>query len=212
MGLIRATEKDKEKRYDPTRGVRFTTYAANWIVGYMKIYLRDNQSLMKIGTTQVQRKIFSNLNKIIHQLEQEGIEPSDEMIAKRMQSPGVTAEEIQSMSQRLKPVRSMDAPLKSTGDSYALSDILPSTNPAPEDTIQKSQIKKYLHEATDSITDKRERAIIVNRLLSDEPKTFEEIGKEFGVSRERIRQIEVIVKKKLAKILESKGLNLEDVL
>ncbi len=206
MGLIRAT-----KTFDPTRGVRFTSYAADWIIKNMSQYIRDNRSLIKIGTTQVQRKIFSNLNKIIRKLEHEGTEPSDEMIAERMNSPEVTAEEIQSMRQRLKPVQSMDAPLKSKENSFTLNDILRSSDPSPEDTIQKSQITKYLREATDSTTDKRERAIIENRLLSDNPKTFEELGKEFGVSRQAIEQTATKIKKKLAGILKAKGLKLEDL-
>ena len=103
-----------------------------------------------------------------------------------------------------------DAPISSNEDSPTFGDNLKSDTLSPEEATQKHEVAKYVREATDNITDKRERAIIENRLLSDNPKTLEEIGKEFGVSREYVRQVEVRVKEKLAKILKSRGLKLED--
>jgi RNA polymerase sigma-32 factor len=150
----------------------------------------DNWRMVKIGTTQTQRKLFYNLNKERQRLQTLGFDPTTEVLSERL---GVSETEIDEMDQRLsKNDMSLNAPLGDDSDTTRM-DFLPSLGPGVEETLANDQIVELLlnniREIRSTLNDK-ETAILDRRLLSDDPVTLREIGEEFGVTRERVRQIE----------------------
>ncbi|MDR0355573.1 MAG: RNA polymerase factor sigma-32 [Deltaproteobacteria bacterium] len=193
MGLMQAL-----KKFDHTRGVKFSYYASYWIKAYMLKYIMENWRLVKLGTTQAQRKLFFNLKKEQDKLIKEGLEPVSGLLAERL---GVSEQVVQEMDVRLNSGReiSLDAPV---GPDSSQSQV--SLVPQPGDTFDNiladaqmndlvaAQIKKFRETLTE-----RELIILDRRLLTEEPITLQELGEEFGVSRERIRQLEEKLKKSL---------------
>jgi RNA polymerase sigma-32 factor len=200
IGLLEAV-----KQYDPYRGIRFPSYAIYWIRAYMLRYLINNLRLVKIGTTQAQRKLFFNLQKEKEKLEAEGFSPEAALLAKRL---NVRESDVLEMEQRLAlPELSVDAPLRSN-DSEEASDmhgILSDGSQDTESKVVESQfsdaIKKSVEQFKKSC-DEKERAIIEKRLFTEEPETLQVIADEFGLSRERIRQIESRLKEELKRFLQ----------
>ncbi len=196
IGLLEAI-----KQYDPFRGIRFPTYAAYWVRAYMLRYLINNVRLVKIGTTQAQRKLFFNLRKEKERLEAEGFVPEAKLLAKRLD---VKESEVLEMEQRLSlPDLSVDTPLGVTrdpDDAFDLHGVLPSSEENPEDRVVREQfvgaIRQVVEELDPQLDDK-ERAIVRDRLLTEEPLTLQEVADKFGLSRERIRQIEARLRDKL---------------
>ncbi len=200
IGLLEAIQQ-----YDPFRGIRFPSYAVYWIRAYMLRHLINNIRLVKVGTTQAQRKLFFNLQKEKEKLEAEGFVPEAKLLAQRL---SVKESEVVEMEQRLAlPDLSVDAPLGSpSGDDYGgdLHGILPSPGPNVEEQVVQEQFADSLRKAVDDfklIADEKERAIIERRLFTEEPQTLQEIADEFGLSRERIRQIENRLKERLKSFL-----------
>ncbi|MCJ2166123.1 MULTISPECIES: RNA polymerase factor sigma-32 [unclassified Pseudodesulfovibrio] len=194
VGLLKAVTK-----FDPEKGIKFSYYAAFWIKAYILKYIMDNWRMVKIGTTQTQRKLFYNLNKERQRLQTLGFDPTTEVLSERL---GVSEAEIDEMDQRLsKNDMSLNAPLGDDSDTTRM-DFLPSLGPGVEETLANDQIVDLLlnniREIRPTLNDK-ETAILDRRLLSDDPVTLREIGEEFGVTRERVRQIEARL---LAKIRE----------
>ncbi len=204
VGLMHAV-----KKFNPYKGVKFSYYASFWIKAYILKFIMDNWRLVKIGTTQAQRKLFYNLNKEKESLRALGFEPVPKLISKRL---NVSEQDVIDMEQRMGSWEvSLDAPIKSDSeDSYL--EFLPSNEPGVESLIESQEmgekLKEKLQEFAKTLKD-REKVIFEQRLLTDEPKTLQEIGEQFGVSRERVRQIEARLKNKLAKFLEK---NLPDVI
>lgn len=187
VGLVRAVSK-----FDPEKGIKFSYYATFWIKAYILKFIMDNWRLVKIGTTQTQRKLFYNLNKERQQLVAQGFDPDAATLAERL---NVTEEQIVEMEQRLDASdMSLDAPM-SDEDSGGASrmDYLPALGPGIEETLGNSEISSMVRERLESLkpllTDK-ELYILEHRLLSDEPVTLREIGDIFHITRERVRQIE----------------------
>lgn len=199
IGLMQAV-----KKYDPYRGVKLSTYAAWWIRAYILRFVLDNWRLVKLGTTQAQRKLFFNLNKEKSRLAAMGIEASPEELAKRL---NVKKDEVIQMDRRLAAGdMSLDAPVSNQDESgTARIDMLPSTNSRIDEVLADEEfgemVQKKIHDFGGTLQDK-EAVIFHERLLSDEPRTLQDIGEQFGVSRERIRQLEERLQARLKKHLE----------
>jgi RNA polymerase sigma-32 factor len=199
IGLMQAV-----KRYDPYRGVKLSSYAAWWIRAYMLRFILNNWRLVKIGTTQAQRRLFFNLSKEKAKLTAMGIEPTTEEIAKRL---NVEESEVIEMDRRLaRADASLDTPVKD-GDSRAATrlELLPSSGEAPDSVAENAEIEELLKVQLDefrkTLTGK-DIIIFDKRLVADEPLTLQELGDEFGVSRERVRQIEARLTGKLRDYLK----------
>ncbi len=192
MGLMEAV-----KNFDPYRGVRFPSYAVWWIRAYIIRYIMSDWRMVKIGTTQAQRKLFFNLQKEKEKLEAQGITPGPKLLAQRL---NVKEDEVIEMEQRLgSRDLSVDVPI-GEGDEATLLNFLPDHKQNPEEEIADTQYRQVLREKmahfAKSLKDK-ELVIYRERLLNEEPRTLREIGEKYGISRERVRQIEERVKKKL---------------
>jgi RNA polymerase sigma-32 factor len=189
IGLMQAV-----KRYDPYRGVKLSSYAAWWIRAYILRFILNNWRLVKLGTTQAQRKLFFNLRKKRAELEALGIDPTNAEIAKQLDVP---ESEVEEMDARLSSnEKSLDAPVgDSEGRSIAKVDMMPSAVEGPEaqmaDGELQALLKEKLGEFRRTLEGKdKELAIFDERLVADEPLTLQELGDRFGISRERVRQLE----------------------
>jgi RNA polymerase sigma-32 factor len=194
IGLMQAV-----KKYDPYKGVKLSSYAAWWIRAYMLRYILNNHRLVKVGTTQAQRKLFFNLQKEKARLSAMGIEPTAEVIAERLNVP---ERDVVSMDMRLAAGdASLDAPVGTAeGRSVARVELIPSADVRVDDTLADAQVgdqfSSKIHEFGQSLEGKEEK-IFQDRLVAEDPKTLQALGDEFGVSRERVRQIEKRLLQKL---------------
>ena len=197
IGLMHAV-----KRFEPDMGFKLATYAMWWIKAQIQEYVLRSWSLVKIGTTSSQKKLFFNLRKIkgrIQAIEEGDLRPEHvTFIAKKL---GVQENEVISMDRRLKGDASLNSPLSSDGDGDGeWQDFLIDDHDSPETVFahneEADQRGGMLKGALESLTE-RERAVIEARKLRDEPATLEDLSQKFGVSRERIRQIEVRAFEKL---------------
>ena len=202
VGMMQAV-----KRFDPDRGFRLATYAMWWIRASIQEYILHSWSLVKMGTTAAQKKLFFNLRKLKGQMQ--AIEEGDltpEQVTKIATRLGVPEEEVVNMNRRLAgPDSSLNAPVKAEGD-MEWQDWLVDDTPNQEARLGESQElgqrKHMLAGALKQLTD-RERHIIVERRLVDEPKTLEDLSTKYGISRERVRQIEVRAFDKLQKAMKN---------
>ncbi len=198
VGLVQAT-----KKFDPYRGVKFSYYAAYWIRAYVLKFIMDNWRLVKIGTTQAQRKLFFSLNKERKLLEGQGFTAEPKLLAERL---NVKEKEVIEMEQRMDNWDvSLESPVRSDSDDDQKS-FLPSNGPGIESTIAGREVKVRLAELIDALKGKlneKEQMILTERLLTDEPLTLQNIADRFAISRERVRQIEVNLLKKMKKYLEA---------
>ena len=198
VGLVQAT-----KKFDPYRGVKFSYYAAYWIRAYVLKFIMDNWRLVKIGTTQAQRKLFFSLNKERKLLEGQGFKAEPKLLAERL---NVKEREVIEMGQRMDNWDvSLESPVRSDSDDEQ-KNFLPSNGPGIESTVAGKEIKVKLTELLDILKHKlndKEKMILEKRLLTDEPLTLQNIADRFDISRERVRQIEVNLLKKMKKYLEA---------
>ena len=196
VGLMQALQK-----FDPFRGIRFTSYASFWIRAYILKYIMDNWRLVKIGTTQAQRKLFYDLKKERQRLEQMGFDPTPKLIA---ESLNVREEDVVSMTQRMEESEiSLDTRL-GEDSRETVGDLLPATESSLEDQVGKEEAKKLLLEKIEEFRQTlqgRERDIFENRMLSERPLTLRELGEKYGISPERVRQIEGEILKKIRAFL-----------
>jgi RNA polymerase sigma-32 factor len=198
IGLMQAV-----KKYDPYKGVKLSTYAAWWIRAYILRFILNNARLVKLGTTQAQRKLFFNLKKERARLSAMGIDPTPEVIGKRLNVP---AEEVVQMERRLSAGdTSLDTPLRNAeaGAPNRL-DLLAEDgqriDEALADAEVNSLVRNKIHDFGQQLSGKDAR-IFHERMLSDEPRTLQQLGEEFGVSRERVRQLEKRLQVKLKDFL-----------
>jgi RNA polymerase sigma-32 factor len=189
IGLMQAV-----KRYDPYRGVKLSSYAAWWIRAYILRFILNNWRLVKLGTTQAQRKLFFNLRKKRAELVAMGIDPTDEEVAKRLNVPETDVTE---MEQRLSSSeKSLDAPVgDAEGRAIAKVDLMPSAGEGPEALLADGELQALLKDKLNDfrktlVGKDKELAIFDSRLVADEPLTLQELGDKFGISRERVRQLE----------------------
>ena len=202
VGMMQAV-----KRFDPDRGFRLATYAMWWIRASIQEYILHSWSLVKMGTTAAQKKLFFNLRKLKSQMQ--AIEEGDltpEQVTKIATRLGVPEEEVVNMNRRLAgPDSSLNASVKAEGD-MEWQDWLVDESPNQEVRLGESQElgqrKQMLAAALRQLTD-REKHIIVERRLVDEPKTLEDLSAKYGISRERVRQIEVRAFDKLQKAMKN---------
>ena len=185
LGLIKAVEKFK-----PEKNVKFSYYASFWIKACIIKHLMDNWRLVKIGTTQAQRKLFFRLKSEKQKLQEIGLEPKVELIAERL---GVSKKDVVEMDKRLNGRDvSLDAPL-TDNSAAARIDVLKTSSDSLEDRVSAKELKVILRQRITEIKkemDERELDIFNQRIISDNPKTLSEIGKQYGISRERVRQIQ----------------------
>ena len=202
VGMMQAV-----KRFDPDRGFRLATYAMWWIRASIQEYILHSWSLVKMGTTAAQKKLFFNLRKLKGQMQaiEEG-DLSPEQVTKIATRLGVPEEEVVNMNRRLAaPDSSLNAAVKADGDMEWqdwLVDDSPNQEARLADSQELGQRKHMLAQALKTLTD-RERHIIVERRLVDEPKTLEDLSAKYGISRERVRQIEVRAFDKLQKAMKN---------
>jgi len=190
VGLLHAV-----KKYNPYKGTRFSTYAQFWIRAYILKYIMDSWSLVKVGTTQSQRKLFYRLNKEKRRLEGLGLYPAPKVLARTLQ---VKEEDVVDMQARLtyNDVY-LDSPVNDDGVD-TMMDLL-ATDEDVEYVVSEKETQNILAEkikAFKTTLNEREVCVLDNRLMADKPRTLEEIGARFHISRERVRQIEQGILKK----------------
>jgi RNA polymerase sigma-32 factor len=203
VGLMQAV-----KRFEPEKGFRLATYAMWWIKAAIQEYILRSWSLVKMGTTANQKKLFFNLRKAkskISALEDGDLHPDQvKLIAKRL---GVTEQDVVDMNRRLGGDVSLNSPIREDGDSGEWQDWLVDEVSDQETRLVESEEsdnrKKALGDAL-SVLNERERRIFEARRLADDPITLEDLAAEFGVSRERVRQIEVRAFEKVQRAVKSR--------
>jgi len=212
VGLMQAV-----KRFEADRGFRLATYAMWWIRASIQEYILRSWSLVKMGTTAAQKKLFFNLRRVkgqIQALEEGDLKPEQvKQIATKL---GVPEEDVISMNRRLSGDAPLNAPVRNDGEAGEWQDWLVDDTPNQEERLAESEEmsrrKSYLVNAMSSLND-REKRIFEARRLRDDPATLEDLSAEFGVSRERIRQIEVRAFEKVQRAVQqsAKGDRLEAV-
>ncbi len=207
VGLVQAVRK-----FDPYRGVKFSYYAAYWIRAYILKYIMDNWRLVKIGTTQAQRKLFFSLNKEKKLLEAQGFKPEVKLLAERL---NVKESEVIEMTQRMDGWDvSLESPVREDSEDEQKS-FLPAGGPTIEEKVADGEIRERMAQVIErmarSMNDK-EHAILAERLMSDEPVTLQDIADRFAISRERVRQIEANLLKKMKTFIEEEVPDIKDFL
>jgi RNA polymerase sigma-32 factor len=203
VGLMQAV-----KRFEPDKGFRLATYAMWWIKAAIQEYILRSWSLVKMGTTANQKKLFFNLRKAkskISALDEGDLKPDQvAQIAKRL---GVTEKDVVDMNRRLGGDSSLNAPIRDDGDSGEWQDWLADDSAGQDEVLAESEELDNRRSALDhalTVLNDRERRIFEARRLSDDPVTLEELAEEFGVSRERVRQIEVRAFEKVQKAVKNR--------
>jgi RNA polymerase sigma-32 factor len=209
LGLMQAV-----KKFDPYRGIRLSTYSSFWIRAYILKFLMDNWRLVKIGTTQAQRKLFFNLKKEKERLERFGFKPDAKMLA---ESLNVKESEVKEMNQRLSSRdESLETPVSEDGRKTR-EDTLSASGPAVDEQIAEDEFVRIIRRKLGKfrkalVREGRDKDAFIfdNRLLAEEPMTLHEVGDKFGVSRERVRQLEARIIKQLKAFLKEELPDYED--
>jgi RNA polymerase sigma-32 factor len=195
IGLMQAVRK-----YNPYKGTKFSTYASFWIRAYILKFIRNNWSLVKVGTTESQKKLFFGLEKEKRRLEAKGILPVPQLVAHNMD---VKQEEVEDMEKRLAMTDiSLDQPLYEDGEETMMDMVRAHGN--IEDVVEEREKKKIASRKIAEfrkMLNERELYIFEHRVMTDEPITLQEIGDHFNISRERARQIEKVLSDKVSKHL-----------
>jgi len=211
LGLMRAVQK-----FNPDRGYRLISYAVWWIKAFLQAYILKTFSMVKLGTTQAQRKLFFRLRSAKARLEQETQDEdlsAEEKMQRLASELGVENTEVMEMELRMSGRDfSLDMEVGEDGKETHL-DLLPSHQEGQEDTVARREVRGILKgevaAALETLSDK-ERTIVQERLMGDDPPTLREIGERWGVSRERARQIEANAIKKIKGYLTANSEVLED--
>lgn len=204
IGLVKGIEK-----FDPTRGNKLSTYVSYWIKAYILNFIVNDARLVKLGTTQNQRKLFFNLRKERAKMEAQGLEVTPEMIAERLV---VSEKDVKEMETRLGKDSSLDDPVgQDQGDSLSKIDLVTSDAMTPDEALASAEkeevIKKSFALFRGSLA-ANEKVVFESRVLGDE--TLQVVGDKLNVSRERVRQIESRIRERLQRFAEAK--QLENVL
>jgi RNA polymerase sigma-32 factor len=205
VGMMQAV-----KRFDPERGFRLATYAMWWIRASIQEYILHSWSLVKMGTTAAQKKLFFNLRKLKGQIQ--AIEEGDlkpEQVTHIAEQLNVPEQDVVNMNRRLSsPDHSLNAPLRIDGDGEWQDWLVDETESQETQLAESEELRKrraLLATAMEGLND-REKHILAERRLKDEPTTLEDLSKEYGISRERVRQIEVRSFEKLQKSIRNQAL------
>ena len=205
VGLMQAVQ-----RFDPYQGVKLSSYAAYWIRAYILKYLLDNIRMVRLGTTRAQRKLFFRLNREKRELERLGYEVEPRLIAERLE---VSEDDVRDMEQRLaQGDLSFEAPLRDEEGSPSYGDFIASSLPSAEQNVADEELRRVFQEklaAFKETLDERDRRIVDERILASEPKTLQEMGDAFGVTRERVRQLEARVVARLREYLKENLVDFE---
>ena len=206
LGLLEAVQ-----RFDPYKGVKLSTYAAYWIRAYILKYILDNFRIVRLGTTRAQRKLFFRLNKEKRALEREGFEVEPHLLAERLDVPEA---EVVDMDQRLsKSDLSTNAPARrDQSDGAEFGDFLRAGGADAESRVADAELHRVFMEHVQEFAqtlEGRDRKLLDERVLADEPKTLAELGDELGVSRERVRQLEARIVDRLRSYMRDKMVDFE---
>lgn len=205
LGLLQAVGK-----FDPYRGIKFSYYASFWIKAYMLKFIMDNWKLVKIGTTQSQRKLFFNLAKERDKLIAQGFDPEPRLLAERLD---VKEEEVVEMSQRLGGWEvSLSSPV-SDDSREAYGALLPDPGKAIDEEISEKESRKLLNQKLKEFRKTlsgKEADIFDNRIIAEKPLTLQELGDKYSISRERVRQIQEKIVKNIKKWLKEEIPNFEE--
>jgi RNA polymerase sigma-32 factor len=206
VGLVQAVE-----RFDPYAGTKLSTYAAYWIRAYVLKYLLDNIRMVRLGTTRAQRKLFFRLNKEKRRLEAEGFQVEPKLIAERLD---VSEADVVEMEQRLSQSDlSMEAPARRDdegGGGASFGDLVRAAGASAEQEVGDSELRRVFLAQVSAFAEglePRDRKIVEERILAEEPRTLAEIGDELGITRERVRQLEARI---IARLREHLRENLVD--
>jgi RNA polymerase sigma-32 factor len=206
VGLLQAVRK-----FDPYRGIKFSYYASFWIKAYMLKFIMENWKLVKIGTTQTQRKLFFNLAKERDKLLAQGFEPEPRLLAERLD---VKEEEVREMSQRLGGGEvSLNAPMSDDGKEVFGSFLRDPNEVAIDEQLSEKQSRGLLLEKLAEHREKlsgKELDIFDNRIMAENPLTLQELGDKYHISRERVRQIQERIIKNIKKWLMEEIPNFEE--
>lgn len=198
IGLMMAV-----KKFNPYKGIRLISYAVWWIRAYIQNYIISAWSLLKIGTTQAQRKLFFKLREAKDAIKKLGGE--SDIIQETARSLNVSEQEVTEMEARLQGEYSLDAEILGS-EGLTMLEIVPDERANQEEELIRNQVAQQLHKqvatVVESLNDK-ERFIVENRITAEDPMTLQEIAKYFSISRERVRQIEANMLKKMKSSLSS---------
>ena len=197
VGLLEAVQ-----RFDPYQGVKLSSYAVYWIRAYILKYILDNMRSVRMGTTRAQRKLFFRLNKEKRELERQGFKSEPRLLAERLD---VSEDDVIEMEGRLaQPDLSMDAPLRREEPGTTYGDMMAGGGESAEQRLGEAELRRVFLEKIEEFAeslDARERRILEERILATEPRTLAEMGVDFEVSRERVRQLEARIVKNLRAFL-----------
>lgn len=205
IGLMQAVA-----RFDPYRGVKLSSYASWWIKAYILRYILNNWRMVKVVTTQTQRKLFFNLQKEKDRLEAEGFSPTTKLLSKNLDVP---EKDVIEMDKRLSQGElSLDVPLSDDSRS-SLSDIVADETKLQDDILSEKQMANIYHQKLQEFEEElseKQMFIYKHRMLAESPMTLQEIGDHFGITRERVRQIEARILQDLRQFFEEQGLKKPD--
>jgi RNA polymerase sigma-32 factor len=186
VGLLEAVQ-----RFDPYKGVKLTSYAVYWIRAYILKYIMDNFRTVRLGRTRAQRKLFYQLNKEKRRLELEGFEAEPKLLAERLE---VSEDDVIDMEQRMSQSDlSLNAPARRDEPGAEYGDFVAAAGRNAEEVVGDNELQRVFREKVSAFAAElsdRDRQIIDERILAEEQKTLQELADEFGVSRERVRQLE----------------------
>jgi RNA polymerase sigma-32 factor len=205
VGLLQAVQ-----RFDPEQGVKLASYAAYWIRAYILKYLIDNIRMVRLGSSRAERKLFFRLNREKRELERQGFEVEPRLLAERLD---VTEKDVVQMEQRLaESDLSLDAPLGAGEPGRSFGDLISSSGASVEDQVGDDELRRvFLARVREFAAglDEREQRIVEARILAEDPLTLQELGDEFGVTRERVRQLESRLVKRLREYLKENVVDFE---
>jgi RNA polymerase sigma-32 factor len=205
VGLLQAVQ-----RFDPEQGVKLASYAAYWIRAYILKYLIDNIRMVRLGSSRAERKLFFRLNREKRELERQGFEVGPKLLAERLD---VSEQDVLSMEQRLaESDLSLDAPVLGDEPDRTFGDVVAGRGATAEDEVGDRELREVFLAKVKEFAEglaPRERQIVEQRILAEEPRTLQELGDEFGVTRERVRQLEARLVKRLREYLQREVVDFE---